>query len=84
MLRDVQAAEAAVDNETPRASLGADLLIASLRMAYSHARQPDALTDAARHVLKVIDQLSRHQVPAPGAVPGDRHDKPGFRSALGR
>jgi LuxR family maltose regulon positive regulatory protein len=64
MLRDVQAAEAAVDNETPRASLGADLLIASLRMAYSHARQPDGLTDAARNVLKVIDELSRHQVPA--------------------
>jgi LuxR family maltose regulon positive regulatory protein len=63
MLRDVKAAEAAVDNETPRASLGADLLIASLRMAYSHARQPGALTNAARHVLKVIDQLSRHQVP---------------------
>ena len=64
MLRDVQAAEAAADNQTPRPSLGADLLIASLRMAHSHARQPDALTDAARHVLKVIDQLSRHQVPA--------------------
>ena len=64
MLRDVQAAEAVVENETRRASLGADLLIASLRMAYSHARQPNALTDAARHVLKVIDQLSRHQVPA--------------------
>jgi LuxR family maltose regulon positive regulatory protein len=64
MLRDVNAAEAAVDNETPRASLGADLLIASLRMAHAHARQPDALTDTARNVLKVIDQLSRHQVPA--------------------
>ena len=64
MLRDVQAAEAAADNETPRASLGADLLIASLRMAHSHAGKPDALTDAAKHVLKVIDQLSRHQVPA--------------------
>ena len=64
MLRDVQAAEAAADNQTPRPSLGADLLIASLRMAYSHARQPESLTDAARHVLKVIDQLSRHQVPA--------------------
>ncbi len=83
MLRDVQAAEAAVDNETPRASLGADLLIASLRMAYSHARQPVALTGAARHVLKVIDQLSRRQVPALERYRAIATTNLWFRAALG-
>jgi LuxR family maltose regulon positive regulatory protein len=63
MLRDVQAAESAAEG-TEASSLGVDLLLASLRMAYSHAREPDALTHAARHVLKAVDQLSRHQVPA--------------------
>src|SRR4051794_11128903 len=64
MLRDVQAAESAAEGTTELSSLGVDLLLASLRMAYSHAREPDALTHAARHALKVVDQLSRHQVPA--------------------
>jgi LuxR family maltose regulon positive regulatory protein len=64
MLRDVQAAESAAEGTTEASSLGVDLLLASLRMAHSHAREPHTLTHAARHVLKVVDQLTRHQVSA--------------------
>ncbi len=64
MLRDVAAADAATSGATSTASLGGDLLIASLRMAYAHAREPGCLSNSANHVLKVVDQLSRHQVPA--------------------
>jgi LuxR family maltose regulon positive regulatory protein len=64
MLSDVVAADAAMGSDTSAASLGADLLIASLRMAYAHAREPSSLVSSANQVLKVVDQLSRLQVPA--------------------
>ena len=61
MLRDVNAADDAW-KDSP--ALGVDVLIASLRMGYARARDPGALTQSAREVLKVLDQMSRHQVPA--------------------
>ncbi|HEY5882551.1 MAG TPA: LuxR C-terminal-related transcriptional regulator [Nakamurella sp.] len=64
MLRDTMAADAAVKDENSTSALGVDVLVASLRMGYARARAPGALTQAARHVLKVVDQVNRHQVPA--------------------
>jgi LuxR family maltose regulon positive regulatory protein len=64
MLRDVVAAEAATSDDNSPAALGVDVLVASLRMGYARARDPGSLTPSARQVLKVLGQLSRHQVPA--------------------
>ena len=65
MLRDAHAAaSSAYDDGSPRDALSIDILVATLRMAYARARQPGELPEAARHVLNVVDQVSRHRVPA--------------------
>jgi LuxR family maltose regulon positive regulatory protein len=65
MLRDVDAGAISADeDESTRDALGIDILVAILRMGYARAREPDELPGAARQVLKVVDQVPRHRVPA--------------------
>ncbi len=72
MLRDVDAAAAVAgdltgDGATAGGSadaVGTDVLIGVLRMAYTRARAPQHLVDAAGQALKLVDQAPRHLVPA--------------------
>lgn len=63
MLRDAQAAEAAAVGAAP-AWPGLAVVVAGVRMAYARARAAGALAQTSRDVLKILDQVSRHEVPA--------------------
>ena len=64
MLRDAEAADAAVPDLSTADRLDVHLLVAALRMAYARARVPGRLVHAARQVLQLTEHAPREQIPA--------------------